>query len=78
MDFSMPNIDGLQACMMIRHIEKQRNMEMETQHRCHTYMLSGASMEEILRQGTNAGADGYLVKPLSFKAFVALIQKLDE
>ena len=53
-------------------------MEMETQHRCHTYMLSGASMEEILRQGTNAGADGYLVKPLSFKAFVALIQKLDE
>lgn len=78
MDFSMPNIDGLQACMIIRHIEKQRNMEAEEQHRCHTYMLSGASMEEILRQGTNAGADGYLVKPLSFKAFVALIQKLDE
>ena len=78
MDFSMPNIDGLQACMIIRHIERQRNMEAEAQHRCHAYMLSGASMEEILRQGTNAGADGYLVKPLSFKAFVALIEKLDE
>lgn len=96
MDYSMPNIDGLCATLVIRQIEKQRSIDASAQarsdlasahagagaqapvssSRANIYILSGASTEEVMRQGFGAGADGYLVKPLSFKVFVSLLKSV--
>ncbi|KAL4400888.1 histidine phosphotransfer kinase [Malassezia pachydermatis] len=76
MDYTMPNIDGMVATRTIRKMEERRILMDASCPRTAIYMLSGTSTDDIMRMNLAAGADGYLVKPLSFKVLVPLVDSL--
>ena len=65
LDIMMPNLDGIEACRIIRGISNVPIM-----------MVTARSDEESELQGFNCGADDYISKPLRFPVFMARIHAL--
>lgn len=77
MDYSMPNVDGLGATITIRKLEtdwEQQQHQRLGRSRCSIHMLSGTAAEDVVRLGYAAGADGYLVKPISYKVLSSVVK----
>lgn len=92
MDLSMPVLDGISAIAAIRKIEMERYhagsggkttagsgggaVKPAPRHRSKIFALTGRSTDEDKRQAFQTGADGYIVKPLSFKVLSSLLRML--
>lgn len=59
MDVHMPNVDGLQACCRIRKYERRQGLE-----RTPIIALTASVMAHDREAASNAGMDGFAVKPL--------------
>jgi len=70
MDVQMPEIDGLEATRQIR-----RN-EMQTGGRIPILMLTASAMAGDREKCLEAGADGYLPKPVSLERLTAAIEQV--
>ena len=57
LDVMMPRMDGLTLCRQLRDAENTAELPI--------IMLSGKAHQEAIQEGLNAGADRYLVKPMS-------------
>ncbi len=67
LDVNMPRMTGYEACREIR----QNGANRETP----IFILSAAGQEEERREGMDAGANGYILKPF---APAVLVQKINE
>ena len=56
LDVMMPRMDGLTLCRTLRDAEETAALPI--------IMLSGKAHQEAIREGLQAGADRYLVKPM--------------
>lgn len=63
-DISMPRMDGIQLCRQIRRIS---NVPI--------IVLSGTSEERVKVEALDAGADDYVVKPLSLQEWLARVRR---
>ncbi|PWN38430.1 uncharacterized protein FA14DRAFT_115194, partial [Meira miltonrushii] len=80
MDLSMPVLDGIGAMTQIRKIEAERfkNEQSNTMAwaRSKIFALTGRSSDEDKRRAFAMGADGFIVKPLSYKVLSSLIHTI--
>nr|CDI55804.1 two-component sensor molecule [Melanopsichium pennsylvanicum 4] len=87
MDLSMPVLDGISAIAAIRKIEMESGrkadggnsggvVKLPARNRSKIFALTGRSTDEDKRQAFLTGADGYIVKPLSFKVLSSLLRML--
>ncbi len=67
LDVMMPRMDGFAVCRQLRSKSETENLPI--------IMFSGKAQEEAIREGMNAGATHYLVKPASPTEIIALIKK---
>jgi len=81
LDMSMPVLDGVGAATEIRRLE-QENEESAFQtgadspRTSRLIALTGMSSREDKRRAFEAGVDGYLVKPVSFKTLQSMFKQL--
>lgn len=68
LDLKMPRRTGLEVLKWIRAEPRL----------CKTpvVMLSGSELHEDIARASSGGADGYLVKPLSFEALVEMVRRI--
>jgi CitB family two-component system response regulator MalR len=66
LDLLMPYIDGLQLISKIR----------ERQPKCPIIVLSGVTDTRIVVEAMKEGADDYLIKPIDFDKFEAILKRL--
>ena len=66
MDLSLMDGDGLSAIKMIRELDKTAKI----------LVISGNSQKKIFEQATDAGAIGFLVKPVDYHEFKAILQRI--
>jgi DNA-binding response OmpR family regulator len=66
MDLLMPYIDGLQLIPMIRN----------RQAHCPILILSGVNDTRIVVEAMKEGADDYLLKPIDFEKFDAILKRI--
>jgi CheY-like chemotaxis protein len=78
LDMSMPLLDGVGATFEIRAIEANRAKESaeKTPERVRILALTGMSSREDKGRAFKAGVDGYLVKPVAFKALDDMFHKM--
>ena len=57
LDFSMPEMDGIEVCKRLRSDEKTQNLPI--------IMQSGFASEEHIKSGHDAGVNGYISKPFT-------------
>jgi len=67
MDIIMPNMDGYQACSMIKRDKSTRSIPV--------VMLTGLGYEHNKKLAEEAGADGYITKPFTQKELLDTISK---
>ncbi len=67
MDMQMPNVDGLEATRMIREIYGERP---------HIIILTANSSNEDKETCFNAGANGFLTKPIDIKCLISELQEI--
>jgi len=82
MDLQMPRMDGICAAKEIRAIELHRRQTRSTQHdvinpTC-IFALTGLASSEDRESALRVGFDGYLVKPMAFKALDATFKSVLE
>lgn len=65
MDIMMPVMDGYEATVKIREIEKSGNMKRKTP----IIALTGNTLDNDRQKCLAVGMDGYLTKPLNVEAF---------
>ena len=70
MDILMPNMDGYQACSMIKRDKSTRSIPV--------VMLTGLGYEHNKKLAEEAGADGYITKPFTQKELLDTIGKFLE
>jgi CheY-like chemotaxis protein len=70
MDVMMPNMDGLQALAALRALEQQGRAHMPV------IMLTSNDFPDDRQRFLQAGADGYLVKPLDQGQLLTEIQRV--
>lgn len=63
MDIGMPDVNGIECTRLLKEI----NPELKI------IMLSGRHNDESIHESLNAGADGYLTKPVVIKQFLATL-----
>jgi len=66
LDVMMPNVDGLQACALLREHPKLENVPI--------LMLTARTEEEDHVLGLDAGADIYLTKPISIPVLISQVK----
>lgn len=72
-DMEMPLQDGVETVRWVRAREEERGLP-----RCRVLMLSGNDDEASARRAAEAGADRFLVKPVSRERLLAAIRELEE
>jgi len=70
MDIIMPNMDGYQACSMIKRDKSTRSIPV--------VMLTGLGYEHNKKLAEEVGADGYITKPFTQKELLDTIGKFLE
>ncbi|MGA2479546.1 MAG: response regulator [Spirochaetia bacterium] len=71
MDVALPGLDGLAATRILKSREDTRSIPI--------IALTAQAMKEDVEKATLAGCDGFIVKPLSTRAFIKEISRfLDE
>ena len=70
LDMMMPGIDGLEICKTLRD---KKNMDATK-----IIMVSGKAYEFDRKRAFEFGADGYIMKPLKEKTFVAEVERILE
>jgi CheY-like chemotaxis protein len=71
MDVALPGLDGLAATRILKSREDTRSIPI--------IALTAQAMKEDVEKATRAGCDGFIVKPLSTRAFLKEISRfLDE
>ena len=71
MDVALPGLDGLAATRILKSREDTRSIPI--------IALTAQAMKEDAEKATLAGCDGFIVKPLSTRAFIKEISRfLDE
>jgi len=68
LDYMMPVMNGLQACMHIKEVPTLKNTTIA--------MLSARSESSIVRDAFKYGADDYIAKPISPLLFVDKVKHL--
>ena len=68
LDVMMPNMDGVTLCKLLRQDAKTEDLPI--------IMLSGNSRVETVRDGEQAGADRYLIKPEGLHVLTKTIDEL--
>jgi signal transduction histidine kinase/CheY-like chemotaxis protein len=68
MDMQMPELDGLSATRQLRAWESEQG-----QPRTPVVMLTANALDEHIRAGAEAGADGHLSKPIHAQALIEAI-----
>jgi two-component system, sensor histidine kinase ChiS len=72
LDMEMPLQDGVQTARWVREQEA-----LHGRPRCHVLMLSGNDDEASMQRAREAGADRFLVKPVSREALLAAMRELE-
>ncbi|MBN1311203.1 MAG: response regulator [Anaerolineae bacterium] len=67
LDIKLPHVDGIELCKMIR----ERTVYSSTP----IVMLSGLSAQTAIERAQQAGANNYIVKPVSDEKLIAIIQQ---
>ena len=70
LDIHMPVLDGLQACRMIRAMEKHRDLPI--------LMLTSRGDVTHMMEARKMGATDYLVKPVDPPSFLSKVERLFE
>lgn len=70
LDVMMPKINGHDVCRAIKSDERYRDIIV--------IILSGLCEEQESLDCSAAGADGFITKPLDYKALIEMIKKLLE
>jgi len=82
MDLQMPRMDGISAAKEIRAIESHRSQTHSTQrdvvNSTSIFALTGLASSEDRENALKVGFDGYLVKPMAFKALDATFKSVLE
>ncbi|KZV97450.1 hypothetical protein EXIGLDRAFT_832857 [Exidia glandulosa HHB12029] len=82
LDVSMPNMDGIAATKKIREIEARRKAEDVasplSSHMTIIVALTGMSSSDDRTRAYQAGVNGYLIKPVSFKFLDNVLRELRE
>ena len=73
MDMMMPEMDGLEATMIIRQLETENHLD-----HCPIIALTANAMPADKEKCLQAGMDGFLSKPISKKALWSAIEKSSE
>ncbi|KKR79503.1 MAG: Two component transcriptional regulator, winged helix family [Candidatus Daviesbacteria bacterium GW2011_GWA1_41_61] len=69
LDLMLPGIDGLEILKQIKQDDKTKNTPV--------IILTNLGQDEVIRQGFNLGAEGYLIKSSnSFKEVVEEVQNI--
>jgi DNA-binding response OmpR family regulator len=68
MDIAMPKVDGIEATSLIRRHEDIHDVPI--------VILTAFDSDDFRKRATEAGANGYLTKPIDFERLRALIDKL--
>lgn len=68
LDVSMQNLSGYEVCKMIKAVEDKQNIPV--------LMLTAFGMSEQIKNGYEAGAAGYLVKPFTIEAFKETMDRI--
>ncbi len=66
MDVMMPGLNGLESFLQIRKMRPQAKV----------FMMTGYSVEELLRQSIDHGALGVLNKPMDVEAILAMVKDI--
>jgi CheY-like chemotaxis protein len=67
MDVALPGLDGLAATRILKSREDTRSLPI--------IALTAQAMKEDVERASKAGCDGFIVKPLSTRAFVKEISR---
>jgi two-component system response regulator MprA len=68
LDVMMPRMDGLTVCRKLRQVPETAELPV--------VMISGRAQNKAVAEGLAAGANKYLVKPMSLDLLVKCIQEL--
>ncbi|MFA5155852.1 MAG: response regulator [Candidatus Omnitrophota bacterium] len=68
LDLMLPKIDGYQVCRQLKSDEKYKHIPV--------LMFSARAQEADKKNGEEAGADGYIVKPFDPPALLSKIKEL--
>lgn len=66
LDVKMPNLNGLEACKMIKSDERTKHIPI--------LLLSAKAQSKEIEEGLKSGADKYLCKPISFPEIIGEIR----
>ncbi len=70
MDWNMPIMDGFEALVKIREDEQYNNVQV--------LMATSEGIQEDITRATQAGANGYMVKPFTLQQLADKIKELVE
>src|SRR5262245_36927328 len=68
LDITMPELDGMQTCRMIRADEKYRSVPI-------LILTSRGDIRDMI-EARKVGADDYIVKPVEAEALIRKVQRL--
>ena len=73
LDIMMPGMDGQQALVLLRQIEAENGMPLGRGAK--VVMTSAMEDNQYIMQALNASADGYVVKPIEKRGFIATLKE---
>ena len=68
LDVMMPRMDGLTMCRQVRQVPETADLPI--------IMISGRTQGQVVKEGLAAGANKYMLKPMSLDALMQNIQEL--
>ncbi|MBN2230752.1 MAG: response regulator [Candidatus Thorarchaeota archaeon] len=67
LDVMLPKIDGFEVCRRIKRMQEFKSTPI--------LLFTAKGLSKDIKEGKEAGADEYIIKPFSGKALVATIKK---
>ena len=74
LDIMMPGMDGQQALVLLREMETQNGRPLGKGAK--VVMTSAMEENQYILQALNASADGYVVKPIEKRKFIATLKEV--